>query len=263
MEKKVLFDKGYLTFNLKEYNENFYNQLRELIPHKGTEVLEDLMDSFLFCGELKMSISDFYDKFEELAKDSGFIFDNIYEKHKNISLERAQSGSRYLSTYFHNNDIKVLRKVKDIIFNNFEFEQNQSWYNGHLHLQRRDLHDLSIDIMSSIIGNYYDVNLDDYFGEGSVKIDVSAFPKGSLITDHQDGQNSKRVAVILIYLNDEWESNYGGQLKLDSEFILEPIFGNVAVLDFTQNNVHHEVLELLNGDLERWAFISFIENRKQ
>ena len=260
MINEELLKNGYLSFNLKDYNVNYYNQLRELIPYKNVNVLEPMMNSFLFCAELKMTIPAFYAKFEELAKDSGFIFGPVYEKHKKVAIDKSHDGDNYLSTWFHMQDMNVLRKIKKIIFDNFEFEQNQSWYDGSLGLENKKYHPIVSNIIKEIVTELYDRNVDDYFTSSALRLNISSFPEGSLITDHQDGYNPNRLAAVLIYLNDEWDSKNGGQLLLDKKAKIEPEFGNVVIFEFTENNIHHEVLKVAN-DVERWAFITFLETR--
>lgn len=260
MINEQLLKNGYATFNLKDYNINYYNQLREIIPYNGVTVLESLMNSFLFCAELKITIPEFYQRFEELAKDSGFIFGPIYEKHKKNAIEKSSDSDNYLSTWFHSQNMDVLRNVKNIIFENFEFNQNQSWYDGKLEIENKTYYPIISGIIKGIITDLYDKNVDEYFEKDTLRLSISSFPQGSLITDHQDGYNPSRLAAVLIYLNDDWDSTNGGQLFLDKKQKIEPEFGNVVVFEFTQNNIHHEVLKIVN-DVERWAFITFLELR--
>jgi hypothetical protein len=42
-----------------------------------------------------------------------------------------------------------------------------------------------------------------------------------------------------------------------------PIFGNVAILDFTANNPIHSVNQVLDDDFKRFAFLKFFFKEKK
>ena len=65
---------------------------------------------------------------------------------------------------------------------------------------------------------------------------------------------------MLLYLNDDWKEGDGGELVIKNngkETIVLPKLGNYAVLDFTKNNVTHEVLKV-NNDFKRFSYIHFL-----
>lgn len=60
-----------------------------------------------------------------------------------------------------------------------------------------------------------------------------------------------------MYLNDDWENGYGGEIVVNNEITIPPLFGNIVILDFTQNNINHEVLNVIKENFERYAIIKF------
>ena len=60
-----------------------------------------------------------------------------------------------------------------------------------------------------------------------------------------------------MYLNDDWESGYGGEIVVNEEITIPPLFGNIVILDFTENNIEHEVPKVINENFERFAIIKF------
>jgi GDP-L-fucose synthase len=91
------------------------------------------------------------------------------------------------------------------------------------------------------------------------------YENGDHITPHNDGENSARYCVILIYLSDKNDyNNGGGELEI-SEYgttvKLLPLNDNFSILDFTRNNPNHSVLRVGN-DFKRFTYINFVHNKK-
>jgi GDP-L-fucose synthase len=91
------------------------------------------------------------------------------------------------------------------------------------------------------------------------------YENGDHITPHNDGENSARYCVILIYLSDKNDyNNGGGELEI-SEYgttvKLLPLNDNFSILDFTRNNPNHSVLRVCN-DFKRFTYINFVHNKK-
>lgn len=259
MNKELLFSDGYLTFNLKTHNTVLYDELRKLIPYKSIDNFNEILSTFIFSAELEVDVKTFYKEFEKynlIDHD-----DYTYKKIKVESHRRASDGGygnqRNLTTEFPVKDFDKLSKIHSIIFNNFKFKQNQSWFGSHIYDNVLNIRPVIAKIFKSLLSDFYDIDVERYFEENFV-LNISSFGKGSLITKHSDGQNPGRYAAILLYLNDDWNSNDGGQLVLKDNINIEPEFGNIVILDFTKNNVEHSVTEVV-GDRNRWAFISFIE----
>lgn len=120
------------------------------------------------------------------------------------------------------------------------------------------------NICLEIVNNVYDnhTNFETNLGW------LTLFEKEDLITPHRDGQNPGRVCAILLYLNDDWKEGDGGELviidKQNEKIKIPPTFGTTVVLDFTleENNLSHAVLPI-QGDFKRWAFIDFINTKKE
>jgi hypothetical protein len=91
------------------------------------------------------------------------------------------------------------------------------------------------------------------------------YEEGDHITPHNDGENSARYCVVLIYLSDEKDyNNNGGKLVInESGQTLEilPIKNNFSMLDFTLNNPDHSVSPV-TGNFRRITYVDFIHNKK-
>lgn len=91
------------------------------------------------------------------------------------------------------------------------------------------------------------------------------YENGDHITPHNDGENSARYCVIIIYLSDKNDyNNGGGELEISeygNTLKLLPLNDNFSILDFTRNNPNHSVLRVGN-DFRRFAYINFVHNKK-
>ena len=91
---------------------------------------------------------------------------------------------------------------------------------------------------------------------------VQTYLPGSFIKKHDDGIVKDRFAVALIPLNSKPKGASGGDLilytKEDKEIVIESNKGDVVILDFTQNNLKHQVTRV--EDWCRVSFVSFLFN---
>jgi hypothetical protein len=67
----------------------------------------------------------------------------------------------------------------------------------------------------------------------------------------------------MIYLNETYDINNGGVLKLDNTEEILPIFGNVVVISLKENgkNVEHQVNKVIGG-IGRYAITTFVVYNK-
>jgi hypothetical protein len=114
---------------------------------------------------------------------------------------------------------------------------------------------ISVDIGNALYPKY-NVNLNDLDSRGRYML----YENGDLIKMHEDGFDARRLCVVLLYLNDDWKDGDGGELVIKNngeKTIVLPKLGNYAVLDFTKNNVSHEVLKV-NNNFKRFSYIHFL-----
>lgn len=113
------------------------------------------------------------------------------------------------------------------------------------------------------VTNFINENYGD-LGELVHMDDLTLFENGDFINEHKDGFNKGRICVFLIYLSDSQTYNDGGgKLIIKNNDIIEevyPISENFTILDFTQNNVTHEVTPVKN-DFKRLTYINFISKK--
>lgn len=112
--------------------------------------------------------------------------------------------------------------------------------------------DSSENILKPLIKYFYDY---EFIGSQS---DVTMYNDGCFLLNHQDAVNDikdRGHCAILIYLSTDYEKGKGGELIIGNEMVVEPIFGNVAIIDFTKHNPYHSV-EKVSG-YNRFCYINF------
>ena len=94
--------------------------------------------------------------------------------------------------------------------------------------------------------------------------EFTCFRKGCGIKSHKDSNdvhNPNRLCVILSYFSKDWKEEYGGCLVLDDSVPVLPSENTIVILDFTKNNIPHEVTEVL-VDKNRLSLTTFIDYKK-
>ena len=87
---------------------------------------------------------------------------------------------------------------------------------------------------------------------------LTHFNKDCWIDPHADGGGKKMVCNILIYLNDDWKEEDGGELVIAGAGNQQPLFGNFAILDFMHVNPMHSVTPIKTEDFHRYTILTGI-----
>ena len=87
---------------------------------------------------------------------------------------------------------------------------------------------------------------------------LTCFTKGCGIVPHKDNNDNKRICGILSYFSEDWDESNGGLLKLNNNQTFNPTLGNIVILDYTKNNIEHEVTEVLKENKYRLALTTFV-----
>ena len=216
--KSDLTTQGYTHFNIKDFNEEYYNQLLEFKCNE-TQNLKHLMTSVRVDGtslesdEIQIQEHSKYDSFEEASK---------------VRLEK-------------------LKLIK---------EPFQSWFYTEYNILPFD--DIIKKIKHNIARTLFSIN--DSISLHSIVTDMTFFDYGCHIQNHQDGTNNDRICSIILYLNETYDKNDGGILKLKNKEEVLPIFGNIAVISLEKTNINVEhAVSKVTGGIGRYAITTFIQ----
>lgn len=247
--KEKLLEKGFIDIDLKEVYPSLYQEIRDISNLKQNllnslnairfdfntdvyhdkEFLEKLQDEFSTKNSLKIINYNISQRENEL--------DNLLKIEYKLDSETADS-------------IK-LKEYKDII-HDISLNTFQSW-SKHLVNTNHFLYPFSHNLIKTILTDFYS----DKNYTNNLRADITCFDKRDKIVSHKDSNDNTYLCVILLYLNDDYQEGDGGELIVEKNHKVEPTFGRLVVLDFTNNNVEHEVTEVLTN-FQRVAMTTFV-----
>ena len=105
---------------------------------------------------------------------------------------------------------------------------------------------------------YGDELLDRIWEINGSNINLTHFNKDCWIEPHADGGGKRMICNILIYLNDDWKEEDGGELIIEGGYKQQPLYGNFAVLDFMHVNPKHSVSPIKTDDFHRYTILTGI-----
>lgn len=256
-DKSKLLQNGFISFNIKDIDESLYQQL--YINFKNKSFLDKSL-MLRYDGSVKLP------KNSKIKDDINYYFNKILTKfnlknnseiNTNIWIDNKDDCIR-LSLVLCG-EYENLKKFEKIL-NRFKHHVSQCWYFIPA-IENTKIKEILSDIYLKTIWDLYSTDIINHsvyhrnvISNGT---ELSLYTKNNFIELHQDGYNENRLCVVLIYLNDDYQIGYGGELIVGESTIIKPEFGNIVILDFTKNNVNHEVLRVIDDNFKRFAFIKF------
>jgi len=217
----------------------------------------DLLVEGAYVGDMMDFIND--DEYNEML--------TVKEKVKEYSITNRDTelSCRYMinnheDDYEHRIPLSEV-EARDLYIKDNNLKIFQKWFEYKIKQELGDPNytDFFMNICKRILNRFYpdyEINYGGGFGG------YTLYEDGHFIIDHKDGKNVGRACVIIIYLSSELEYNNdgGGELVIrtnsEKEYTIKPILGTFSLLDFSQNDVHHQVNMVKNG-FKRYAFINF------
>ena len=213
--KEELFKNGFVSFNLKSFDENLYNKLKVFFPK----------------GNLKPE-----------------MFNHL--KNSIIGVEHEYPNSVLMEKPF-----LELEKIKYSILEKYEYTCDQLWFFDWTYDVKIEKTPYT-EIIKPLFKYFYD---EECKGANS---QVTMYNDGCYLKNHTDGNGGytgDRHCAILIYLSTEYQKGKGGEMVLSKdkteEVWVEPIYGNVAIFDFTKHDIWHRVEKV--KEYNRYCFINF------
>ena len=249
--RNKLITQGFLTIELKDFYPEFFDELKYFF-NKEEEIDKinfiqfDSMISSVYSEEFVKSMYSIknYDIREEFIslKDEVWPSTNeIDNNHKKLQLKLMLHTPDYK---FLSELNKKLKKISSYPF--------KSWIETAIDIYF-PIYPLLHKIMNKIFMDFYDEDLINFDPPR-----FTCFEDGDYIMPHQDMmKEGQHKCVILLYLNEDYKEGCGGELFLDETELVKPEFGRISILDFTKNNIKHEVTPVV-GDFKRCAVMSFI-----
>jgi translation initiation factor IF-3 len=261
LDKKLLIEKGYLTFNLKDLDENLFNEFKKVLTKKYLRSKIDILRAdFVVTKENIDEFLEIPDKYEVKIDE------------RIVSAGHPKGSIKAMNKYYATIPIlkEIQKDISKVDTSSTKYNHDgQAWMYGmypRTSMEKINLIEslyvqTVVELYKEDIINHKEFktkpninNQDPFIGAGT---DISLYVKDNYISNHADGIDGNRLCVVLMYLNDDWESGYGGEIIVKEEITIPPLFGNVVILDFTENNVEHEVKKVINENFERFAIIKF------
>lgn len=241
-----LLESGFCTFNLKDYDLEYYNYLKNnVLKDDGTsDNLKRYYDR-LKIDFRSINAKEWLDGYFEENRDSIRSIDINYS---GVLSENVQCNILFKSFEDANN-------FKYFVLSHKILELKQIWFSTESPALVKS--DVIKSMNESLLKKIYDL---DSTVELDNNINVTFFDNKCMIGAHRDGADEGRLCAILIYLNTSYNKEDGGFLRLNREVEITPELGNVAILDFTKNDILHEVVEN-TSEYGRYAILDFLNFR--
>jgi SM-20-related protein len=202
--------------------------------------------------------------------------DNDIMHHFNSLIDQiSDTGWGYISSIFPDNYLKELLKEEQELWKKGDFHRAKvgTGNNEQLRSEIRSDHVLWLDednltSLQEIYWNEIDrlrrlLNEAFYIGLKKFEAHFAVYPPGSFYKKHLDQFKSvkERIISCILYLNEDWESSFGGQLRIFTsadhleEYIdIDPLPGTFVC--FRSDQIYHEVLP---ANKERFSITGWLK----
>jgi Rps23 Pro-64 3,4-dihydroxylase Tpa1-like proline 4-hydroxylase len=242
--KEKLKKDGYTSFEIKDFDEEFYNFL---LPLKCNEE-KNLKNYYTYLrangsfnldggaddtSKDKIRIQDDFESFEEASK----------KKNEMVDIRKTDSNFMLSQLWYYSNLISIIPTDEQDV-DQYTTKEPVSKFEKYVYNITKhffDFEDTQEYCLFAAMSTYYN--------------------EGCMLANHGDGTGTGRICAMLIYLNEEYDENDGGILILDNKEKVIPTFGKVAIIDLQSFDIQHQVTEVTGG-LGRFALLTFVKKKE-
>ena len=228
LDTDFLFKEGYLVFDLESYDIELYNELKQTfdLTTAKNSISRIRMDGHSNNTDIVESILKKHNLTDYVINNNNIQLKSQTSEYQNITKELIPHYNEIFQIWFYSDDLKPT-----------------------------GLSNISDKINKKIVKELYNQTVTEY-----IIPELTLYTEGCFIENHNDGEQQQRNCVILLYLNNDWKEDDGGEIILNGNLYIPPTFGKVVVLDFLHNNIEHAVNKVKN-DFERYTLIRFINRQ--
>lgn len=217
--------------------------------------LKDTKDRLKKNGYVVFNLKDFVEfesYYNELLDLKCTENNNLKEKMTGL---RFNSISQHIREQLEFKSFTEAYKTGESLFEKLEKKEEnvfQYWYfscNG-------ELTDKFKPIIQGLSKEFYDLEKEEL----DLYLSCTYYPKNCILKTHTDGYSNNRICAILIYLNENYNKDWGGNLIVGNDIVV-PEYGNVVILNFDNSNIQHGVTMVTDGP-GRYAHLSFVSTKK-
>ena len=241
--KEKLKKDGYTSFELKDFDEEFYNFL---LPLKCNEEknLKNYYTNLKADGVVGKFPRDTSKDMIRLQGDFKSFDEASKKKDELIDIQKTDSTLILGQLWYFNDLSRIIGE--DISRSSFKHPINQPFsifekYAFNITKHFFDFEDTQEYVLFAPMTTYYN--------------------DGCVLKNHSDGTGTGRICALLIYLNEEYDENDGGILILNNKEKVIPTFGKVAIIDLQTFDIPHMVTEVTGG-LGRFALLTFVKKKE-
>lgn len=244
--RKKLFDVGYLNVHMSEIYPIIFHKFNEIYQYDESIKYQILRADLQLSGiHSKESILNLFGTESEYVDTELSTFNFHAEDELNFTNINSQI---YIKKEI-DNSFEILTKFKNIL-SSITIQQKQQWVETNVQDTTSNGYIFN-EVTNQILRDFYNIT------DNKNPLTVTCFQKGDKIESHRDSSDARYVCVILVYLSKEYKDGFGGELFIENTELVKPEFGRIAILDFTNHNVVHEVKEVVR-DYKRVALLNFI-----
>jgi Rps23 Pro-64 3,4-dihydroxylase Tpa1-like proline 4-hydroxylase len=213
---------------------------------KLTDLKEQLFSNGFVSFNVKDLSEELYDELQT-AIPVGSLNPNQFTNLQNTIINVFNKPEPEFESTIIDTPFETLNEIKDNILKNYNFDcgygLDQIWFYSNMSSSE------ILDFKHKLYSLFYDKNT------GACGTKFTLYNDGCYLQNHQDASFGGRHCAMLIYLSNDWDETKGGELVIDNTHIVPPIYGNVAILDFTKFNPYHSV-NPVNG-FDRYCLLNF------
>ena len=198
-----------------------------------------------------------------VLNESHFNFDDnlISNIHNIFNKVRVYENNLFKEVRYHQQGTRSVESISDLNklikseeHKKLEDDWFQLWRSANI--EENDWNSIN-EYLNKISNTIYNVT------PTNINTQYTCFTKGCGIIPHIDKNehSTDRMCAILSYFSEDWKEEYGGCLRLDDKKTIVPNMGTIVILDFTKNNVLHEVTDVV-ADKSRFCLTTFLDYNK-
>jgi len=227
--KKHFIEKGYCSFNIKDFDLEFYNFIEKFLMCDDKKNLRELFRSFRY-DDTNKSIR---------YTSPTHSFNDAREKQLEL-INNCKNDDEISQVWYLENNLQYVNSFLNKI-------DNISLLGGDINLEK-----IIVKATNNILKYFYD-NIDESKLMHD-ELQFSYYDINNRFKPHSDGM-TVNLCSILIYLNKNYKEENGGILLLNGERVI-PELGMVALMDLSKHDVNHGVTKVVSGP-GRYAIFNF------
>jgi hypothetical protein len=215
------------------------------------------LNSFLEEGAFIGNLCDFIDSNTMIQIESKIKYIRSYVESDRESVLTCRYNYAPESKIYENQIRLKEVPARDLYVEKNNLVVTQKWYEFFVDIEHNKYF---FNLSKKIVKTFYP-NIE--IEEGDRLGNFTLYEDGHFISSHRDGYNNNRLCALIMYLSNVVDYNNGGgeliiTVNSGAQHVVRPLLGTFSLIDFSKNDLIHEVKAVKNG-FKRYAFIHFFK----